>query len=148
MTTRSDSSLFLNVKQFVFFVLGLWLLIHPKHLLSEPLVPYSKIDPILKETWEETYPVSFTKVKRKDVLGKGILVLRAKNGLNYLYTFVVSFPRYSVQEGVLGSDESKSKEIIVKLYYDPKGLEKKYWIDLGELTEKYDKRNIVRYINE
>jgi len=115
-------------------------------MIAESPPAYSKIEPILKEVWEETYPLSYTKILKKDLLGKGIIVLKTKEGLNYLYTFLVLFPKYSLQDGILSFDEKEGRKIIVKLYYSPNQIEKKYWIDLGELTEKYEKQNIVRYI--
>jgi hypothetical protein len=46
----------------------------------------------------------------------------------------------------LVQEESEFREILVKLYHDPRALERKFWIDLGEFSEQYDKRNIMRYI--
>ncbi|MCB1143671.1 MAG: hypothetical protein KDK54_15590 [Leptospiraceae bacterium] len=109
-------------------------------------VSYEEIDPILTETWNATYPVAFTSIKKKDVLGKGIMVLRENGNLIYLYTFFVSFPRYHQEEGKLIADEENSKEILVKLYHRPYHKEKSYSIDLGEFSEKYNLRSVVRWI--
>jgi hypothetical protein len=133
-----------NTISFVLFWIFFFLLSQKTTAESPPA--YSKIEPILKEVWEETYPLSYTKILKKDLLGKGIIVLKTKEGLNYLYTFLVLFPKYSLQDGILSFDEKEGRKIIVKLYYSPNQIEKKYWIDLGELTEKYEKQNIVRYI--
>ncbi len=133
-----------NTVSFILFWIFFFLFSQKTTAESPPV--YSKIEPILKEVWDETFPLSYTKILKKDFLGKGVIVLKTKEGLVYLYTFSVLFPKYSLQNGVLSFDEKEGREIIVKLYYSPNQLEKKYWIDLGELTEKYEKQNIVRYI--
>lgn len=114
-------------------------------LFSQDLVSYSKIDPILKSIWEKTYPIEYSKVIKKDLIGKGILVLRGKQGNIYLYTFLVSFPKVQIEEGNLKVETKDFKQIEVKLYFDPK-REEPYWIELGEITEFYDKSKILRYV--
>jgi hypothetical protein len=109
--------------------------------------PYSKIEPILKDTWEKTYPVSFTKIIKKDTLGKGIMVLRnSKKQIYYLYTFLVFFPRYTLEDGKLVIVKDRGRNVLVKLYHYPFDEETPYKIDLGEFAEKYNQREAIRWI--
>lgn len=112
---------------------------------TEKIIPYTNIDPILQETWEKTYPVMYSRIIKKDVLGKGIMELREKNRLVYLYTFIIYFPKYRVEEDKLVADEEGGKEILVKLYFRPGEKESPYRVDLGEFWEKYNIGN-VRWI--
>lgn len=108
-------------------------------------VPYSRIEPILFSTWEKTYPVMYTKILKKDLIGKGIIMLREKKNFVYLYTFLVAFPKLTIEDSNLKIEQREFKTLEVKLYYDP-SKEEPYWIDLGEITEYYDKSKVVRYI--
>ncbi|MCB1176499.1 MAG: hypothetical protein KDK36_02865 [Leptospiraceae bacterium] len=101
----------------------------------------------LTTVWDETYPVKFTKVKTQDILGKGIIALREKRGTYYLYTFLVSFPKYSIVEGKLNVEKENFKDILVKVYYEPFNKEKPIRLDMGEFTEKYNLRR-VRWIKK
>lgn len=115
-------------------------------LFSQNPLPYSKIDPILQSTWEKYYPIMYSKILKKDLIGKGVIVIREKQGFVYLYTFSVAFPKVEIQEGKLKIEKEDFKELEVKLYYNPSKKENAYWIDLGEIIEFYDKSKIVRYI--
>lgn len=114
--------------------------------LSAAPVPYSKIEPVLEETWDRSYPVRYSKIIKKDLLGKGIMVLRNKSGSEeYLYSFKVFFPRYSFTDSKLVA-ETEGREIIVRLYHNPSDKENPYRIDLGEFTEKYELGKALRWI--
>lgn len=112
---------------------------------SEKIISYSKIDETLQETWEKTYPVMYSRIVKKDVLGKGIMELKEKNRPVYLYTFIVFFPKYRIEEDKLVGGEDGGKEILVKLYFRPGDKESPYKVDLGEFSEKYNLNN-VRWI--
>jgi hypothetical protein len=114
-------------------------------LFSQKIIPYSEIDPILQKAWEEIYPVSYTKITQKDTLGKGIMVLKEKNQLIYLYTFLVYFPAYRLEEEKLVADETGGRDILVKLYFRPQD-KLSYKVDLGEFSEKYNLKSVVRWI--
>ena len=115
-------------------------------LLADKIIEYKDIDPILQTTWDNTYPVPYTRITKKDTLGKGIMVLREKNHLIYLYTFLVYFPVYVLEEEKLVAREEGGRDILVKLYYRPDDKEVPYKIDLGEFAEKYNLRSVVRWI--
>lgn len=115
-------------------------------LIAEKIPEYKDIDSILQTTWDNTYPVSYTKITKKDTLGKGIMVLKEKNQLIYLYTFLVYFPVYVLEEEKLVAREEGGRDILVKLYYRPGDKEVPYKIDLGEFAEKYNLRAVVRWI--
>ena len=123
----------------------IFFLLYSSSLFSQKIIPYSEIDPILQKAWEEIYPVSYTKITQKDTLGKGIMVLKEKNQLIYLYTFLVYFPAYRLEEEKLVADETGGRDILVKLYFRP--LDKlPYKVDLGEFSEKYNLKSVVRWI--
>ena len=127
-------------------IIGLFFfLLYSSSLFSQKIIPYSEIDPILQKAWEETYPVSYTKITQKDTLGKGIMVLKEKNQLIYLYTFLVYFPAYRLEEEKLVADETGGRDILVKLYFRPQD-KLSYKIDLGEFSEKYNLKSVVRWI--
>ena len=115
-------------------------------LIAEKIPEYKDIDPILQATWDNTYPVSYSRITKKDTLGKGIMVLKEKNQLIYLYTFLVYFPVYVLEEEKLVAREEGGRDILVKLYYRPGDKEVPYKIDLGEFAEKYNLRSVVRWI--
>lgn len=88
----------------------------------------------------------YSKILKKDLIGKGIIAIREKKGFVYLYTFLVAFPKLNVENGNLQIEQENFKQIEVKLYFDPSQKENPYWMDLGEITEIYDKSKIARYI--
>ncbi|HMV43372.1 MAG TPA: hypothetical protein PKD50_12600, partial [Leptospiraceae bacterium] len=55
-------------------LLSLFLFFITSYLFAIEIIPYKKIDETLKTTWDNTYPVEFKKVIKKDLLGKGIMV--------------------------------------------------------------------------
>jgi hypothetical protein len=113
---------------------------------SDPIVPYKKIDDVFKKTWDDTYPIEFKKIIKKDLLGKGIMVVKNKQKqIEYMYSFLIYIPRVSVVDGVKTETED-GKEIIVKLINNPSDKEKPYRIELGEFSEKYYQGNVVRWI--
>jgi hypothetical protein len=121
-------------------------LLYSSSLFSQKIIPYSEIDPILQKAWEETYPVPYAKITQKDTLGKGIMVLKEKNQLIYLYTFLVYFPTYRMEEEKLVTEETGGRDILVKLYFRPQDKALPYRIDLGEFSEKYNLKSVVRWI--
>lgn len=123
----------------------IFFLLYSSSLFSQKIIPYSEIDPILQKAWEEIYPVSYTKITQKDTLGKGIMVLKEKNQLIYLYTFLVYFPAYRLEEEKLVADETGGRDILVKLYFRPQD-KLPYKVDLGEFSEKYNLKSVVRWI--
>ncbi len=115
-------------------------------LYSQKIISYAEIDPILQTAWDEMYPVTYTRISQKDTLGKGIMVLREKNQLIYLYTFLIYFPAYREEEEKLVADETGGRDILVKLYFRPHEKTKPYSVDLGEFSEKYNLKSVVRWI--
>ena len=115
-------------------------------IYSQKIISYAEIDPILQTAWEEIYPVAYTRITQKDTLGKGIMVLREKNQLIYLYTFLVYFPAYREEGEKLIADEMGGRDILVKLYFRPHEKTKPYSVDLGEFSEKYNLKSVVRWI--
>lgn len=114
-------------------------------LYSSP-VSYAKIDPVLTKTWEETYPISFSKIVKKDLLGKGIaLIKNKKNEQEYLYTFLVFIPQAVYTENGLERKE-EGREVTIKLYHTPSNKEIPYRVELGELEERHNTKNILRWI--
>ena len=124
----------------------IFFLMYSSSLFSQKIIPYSEIDPILQKAWEEIYPVSYTKITQKDTLGKGIMVLKEKNQLIYLYTFLVYFPAYRLEEEKLVADEEGGRDILVKLYFRPQDKALPYRVDLGEFSEKHNLKSVVRWI--
>lgn len=115
-------------------------------LSASEIIPYKKIDDTLKSNWDNTYPVEFKKIIKKDLLGKGIMVVKNKQKqLEYMYSFLVFIPRVSMVEGVKTEMED-GKEIIVKLIHNPSDSEKPYRIELGEFSEKYYQGNVIKWI--
>jgi hypothetical protein len=115
-------------------------------IYSQKIIPYTEIDPILQTAWDEIYPVAYTRITQKDTLGKGIMVLREKNQLIYLYTFLIYFPAYRMEEEKLVADETGGRDILIKLYFRPHEKIKPYSVNLGEFSEKYNLKSVVRWI--
>ena len=114
--------------------------------LANEIIPYKKIDEIFKKTWDDTYPIEFKKITKKDLLGKGIMVVKNKQKqLEYMYSFQVFIARVGMVDGVKTESE-EGKEIIVKLIHNPGDVEKTYRIELGEFSEKYYQGNVVKWI--
>lgn len=131
-------------KSFLLLLAGF--LIFAPTLSSEQILSYKKIDEVLKKTWDDTYPVEYKKIIKKDLLGKGIMVIKNKEKqLEYMYSFQIFIPRVSMVEGVKTESE-EGKEIIIKLIHNPSDITKPYRIELGEFSEKYYQGNVVRWI--
>lgn len=112
------------------------------------IVPYNMIDSILKKTWDQTYPVTYTKIVKKDISNKGIMVIRNTKGqLEYLYSFIIFLPRYKYENDQKVELE-QGKEIIVKLIHNPKNKENSYRIDLNEFIELKERNRIVKWIKK
>jgi hypothetical protein len=113
---------------------------------ANEIIAYKKIDDTFKKTWDDTYPIEFKKIIKKDLLGKGIMVVKNKEKqLEYMYSFQVFIARVSMVDGVKTESED-GKEIIVKLIHNPSDVEKPYRIELGEFSEKYYQGNVVKWI--
>ncbi len=134
-----------NMNKFLILPLSLFLLF-PLSSFANEIISYKKIDDTFKKTWDDTYPVEFKKITKKDLLGKGIMVVKNKQKqLEYMYSFQVFIARVSMVDGVKTENED-GKEIIVKLIHNPSDVEKPYRIELGEFSEKYYQGNVVKWI--
>ncbi len=135
---------FLQKNQSILLFVGYFSII--TNLFANPILPYKKIDEVLKKTWDTTYPIEYKTIVKKDLLGKGIMVVKNKQKqLEYMYSFLLFIPRVSMVDGVKTEMED-GKEIIVKLIHNPSDTEKPYRIELGEFSEKYYQGNVVRWI--
>ena len=135
---------FLQKNQSILLFVGYFAII--TNLFANPILPYKKIDEVLKKTWDTTYPIEYKTIVKKDLLGKGIMVVKNKQKqLEYMYSFLLFIPRVSMVDGVKTEMED-GKEIIVKLIHNPSDTEKPYRIELGEFSEKYYQGNVVRWI--
>jgi hypothetical protein len=112
---------------------------------STKVLTYSEIEPVLRKTWEDTYPLPFTTIVKSDLLGKGIAFVKKNGKSMYLYSFEVFMPRYILEDNETKAME-EGRKIIVRLYYNPSSKEKPYFLDLGEFEEKYNRGLIIRYI--
>lgn len=112
----------------------------------EAKVPnYKEAEKILKKTWDETFPLPYSKVLKRDTTGKGILVYRADLGTAYIYTFVIFLPRYTeVEKKPVALDEGR--EIFLKLIFLPGNKEKQYTIEFSRFDEPYNGR-AIRWIH-
>jgi hypothetical protein len=107
---------------------------------------YNKIDPILKKTWDELYPLPYKSIKKKNTNGKGILVYKKGKDTFYIYTFLIIMEKYErIEKSVRPTSESR--EVLIKLYYNPNDKQQPYKIVFGELDEEYEKPGFVRYVN-
>ncbi|NCN11461.1 MAG: hypothetical protein GW938_16610 [Leptospira sp.] len=116
------------------------------HPVYSNYLGYGKIEPILKKTWNEQYPIPYDRIKKKNINGKGILKYRKDRKLVYIYTFIVFFSHHKVVDKKI-TDDKGGRDIIVKLYYDPNLKANQYWIEMGELDEEYDRGNFLGYTN-
>ncbi|MBK6604050.1 MAG: hypothetical protein IPG24_00940 [Leptospiraceae bacterium] len=130
-----------------FFKLSLIVfLLFTSSAFANEIISYKKIDDTLKKTWDDTYPIEFKKIVKKDLLGKGIMVVKNKQKqLEYMYSFQVFIARVGMVDGIKTESED-GKEIIVKLIHNPSDDEKPYRIELGEFSEKYYQGNVVKWI--
>ncbi|MBP7282872.1 MAG: hypothetical protein KBA66_14920 [Leptospiraceae bacterium] len=134
----------LQKKQNILFLVGYFVSITA--LFANPIISYKQIDDTLKKTWDETYPVEYKKITKKDLLGKGIMVVKNKQKqMEYMYSFQIFIPRVSMVDGEKKEMED-GKEIIVKLIHNPNDVEKPYRIEMGEFSEKYYQGNVVKWI--
>jgi hypothetical protein len=115
----------------LFFVL---IFLNTNSIFSDKLLSYNEIDSILKKTWDDTYPVQYKKILKKDIFKKGIFHILS-NPKEYIYTFLLFIPNYELENTELIELET-GKEIPVKLIYSPQNQEQMYRIELGELNEK------------
>ena len=133
------------MRKFFYFSLIVFLLFTSSAFANE-IISYKKIDDTLKKTWDDTYPIEFKKIVKKDLLGKGIMVVKNKQKqLEYMYSFQVFIARVGMVDGIKTESED-GKEIIVKLIHNPSDDEKPYRIELGEFSEKYYQGNVVKWI--
>ncbi len=114
--------------------------------MQSKYLSYSKMESILAEIWNETYPVPFRKILKRNINGKGILLYREKNRTYYIYTFLVSIPSYRLQDRGEVVALEEEREILVKFFYEPSNKEKPYSIRMGELDEEKPGRGLIRYI--
>lgn len=102
--------------------------------ITAKTVPYSKIDTILKKTWDATYPVPYTRIVKKDVLGKGIKLYKRKKMRYYLYTFLIFVPRYTlIKDQAVPNKQNSGRVLPVKLFYYPNRKENNYEVKLERL---------------
>ena len=126
-------------------IITILLVLHIPIYGSTKVISYSEIEPILRKTWEDTYPLPFTTIVKSDLLGKGIALVKKNGRSMYLYSFEVFMPRY-LMDGEEVKAMEEGRKIIVRLYHNPSSEEKPYFIDLGEFEEKYNRGLIIRYI--
>ncbi|MBE7413570.1 MAG: hypothetical protein L6Q54_06020 [Leptospiraceae bacterium] len=108
---------------------------------------YKTAEKHLQETWENSFPISYSKIVKVNPTSKGILEIRDKKKRLYLYTFIVFVPRYTLEDKSLIALE-EGKEVFVKLYFDPNNSEIPYSIKLGEFEEKYFSKSRIRWIGK
>lgn len=132
------------MKRFLFLLcIGLPLVAGTK----KKVVSYQNIDSIFKETWDATYPVPFEKIIKKDLIGRGIMILRKKRRRVYLYSFLISLPLY-IEKNEQITKIGQGKQVTVRLYYTPSDVEKPYTVRLGEFSERYTRRGVIGYIRK
>ena len=129
------------MKIFLLLTLGILFVVDESGAIPD----YKTAEKNLLPTWESAFPVSYSKVIKKNPTKKGILEIREKKSVKYIYTFIVFLPRYKVEDGELAI-QSEGKEIFVKLYFDPSEKENPYSVRLGEFEEKYFSRSKARWI--
>lgn len=106
---------------------------------------YSKIEPILKKTWDESFPLPYKSIKKKNINKKGILVFKKGKDIFYIYTFIVVMQKYLPSNKTVEA-QPESREILVKLYYNPSDKLNAYNIVFGELDEEFTRPGFIRYI--
>ncbi len=120
-------------------------LLYVTQLYSE--VPkHTDMDKNLVSTWNKSFPVPFTKILKRDLSGKGILLYKKSSKKSvYIYSYSVFLPLYT-EEGEKPVKKEGGREIKVKLLYDPTSNSEKFTIELGEMDEAYDTKGIVKWI--
>lgn len=100
-----------------------------------------------KDVWGKWFPVPYTKILKKDLTGKGVLVYRkTPERIVYIYTFLVFLPLYTENEEAPREIPGKGREIRVKLIYEPTHPTEKYSIEFTEFDEQYNSKSVVRWI--
>lgn len=104
------------------------------------------MDKNLVTTWNQAFPVPFTKIVKRDLTEKGILHYRKSPKKQvYIYFYSVFLPYYA-EEGEKPVRKEGGREIKLKLLYDPGSKDERFTIELGEPDEAYDTKGIIRWI--
>lgn len=106
---------------------------------------YTKIEPILKKTWDESFPLPYKSIKKKNINNKGILEYKKGKERFYIYTFLVVMQKYSPSNKTVEA-QPESRDVLVKLYYNPNDKLKPYKIVFGELDEEFARPGFIRYV--
>jgi hypothetical protein len=100
-----------------------------------------------KEVWGKWFPVAYSKILKKDLTGKGVLVYKkTPERVVYIYTYLVFLPLYMESEEVPKEIPGKGREIRAKLIYEPAHPTEKYSIEFTEFDEQYNGKSAVRWI--
>lgn len=73
------------------------------------------------------------------------MVYRKEGKQVYIYTFLVFVPHQKLEGKEIVKSEG-GREVQVKLFYEVNRKPHPYWIELGELDEEFDRRNVIRYM--
>ena len=113
--------------------------------LSAEVEDHAAVSGKLREVWSKTWPVGFTEIVKSDISGKGVLLYREKEGQALIYTYIVFVPHFRVKKGELSTDNQKGRNVIVRLFLRP-DTDRAPEIKTGRFIERFDRRNIIRWI--
>ncbi|XDD52450.1 hypothetical protein AB3N59_19135 [Leptospira sp. WS92.C1] len=128
-------------------ILSLWILFVLPSSVYSNIPTHNGMEKNFKETWGKSFPVAFTKLLKKDLTGKGVLVYRkTPERIVYIYTYLVFLPLYTENEEIPKEVPGKGREVRAKLIYEPTNPSEKYSIEFTEFDEQYNNKSVVRWI--
>ncbi|RHX78710.1 hypothetical protein [Leptospira yasudae] len=128
-------------------ILFLWIFFILPSAVYSNIPTHSGMEKNFKEAWGKNFPVPYTKLLKRDLTGKGVLVYKkTPERTVYIYTYLVFLPLYTENEEVAKEIPGKGREVKVKLFYEPSNPSEKFSIEFTEFDEQYNSKSVVRWI--
>ncbi|TGK33822.1 hypothetical protein EHQ12_03865 [Leptospira gomenensis] len=128
-------------------ILSLWIFFILPSAVHSNIPGHAAMEKNFKEAWGKLFPVPYTKLLKKDLTGKGVLVYKkTPERTVYIYTYLVFLPLYSEYEETPKEVSGKGREVRTKLIYEPTHPSEKYSIEFTEFDEQYNGKSVVRWI--
>ncbi|TGM03739.1 hypothetical protein EHQ76_08825 [Leptospira barantonii] len=128
-------------------ILSLWIFFILPSAVYSNIPTHSGMEKNFKEAWGKLFPVAYTKLLKRDLTGKGVLVYKKTSDRTvYIYTYLVFLPLYMESEEAPKEIPGKGREVRAKLFYEPSNPSEKFSIEFTEFDEQYNSKSVVRWI--
>lgn len=107
------------------------------------------MDEKLEEVWNQTYPVPFKSIVKRNTEGKGVLVFKTKKGKAYIYSYIVFVTYVAIKDEELEFKED-GRNITVRLFYYPgeTPTQDEFELKIGKYIEINEKKQIIGWIKK